>query len=120
MTISAARCSELSPGVTGTESTNWMIFGVGISVPTLLDSQEVEMGDEANDPVVAVLPGQGWRIEWLNKKGKRESKGQLVGWLVHASGRTEPMATDDQGNLESLLEGDYEYRLLQPFEPFHL
>jgi len=78
------------------------------------------MGDEASDPVVGVLPGQGWRIEWLNEKGRKESNDQLVGWLVHASGRCEAVWTDDQGNLLPLAEADDEYRLVQPLDPFHL
>jgi hypothetical protein len=44
-------------------------------------------------PVVALLPAEGWRVEWI-KDGDSEWSQPLVGWGLRANGSVVPLVID--------------------------
>jgi hypothetical protein len=58
--------------------------------------------DEA--PVVAALPGQGWRVEFTDDNGESRSQ-PIVGWLVRADGSVTPADTNEAGCVMELDTG---------------
>jgi hypothetical protein len=70
-------------------------------------------GEDPYPPLVAIMPGGGWRVEWTDTEGRKSSQ-PLVGWGLKATGEVVPLDTDSQGIVDDMDNSGGKYRIYHP------
>lgn len=68
-----------------------------------------------DNPVVAALPGNGWRAVYRLADGT-EASSPIVAWLVHQDGDVQPVDVDSDGITDNPKGASNFVRLLHPDE----
>lgn len=72
----------------------------------------------ADAPIVAALPGGGWRIEYdaIRPKDGSTFSDPVLAWLVRANGETYPISTDSSGLTDDPTDASNFRRVYHPDE----
>lgn len=71
---------------------------------------------EAQEVVVAAVPGGGWLIDCTGEDGDTWTE-PIVSWVVRADGTATPITTDDHGLTDEATSGLASYRIYHPGVP---
>lgn len=69
---------------------------------------------ETAPPVVAVIPGGGWMVEY--KDGDSTSAWKIVAWAIDAAGEMKPLSTDSTGYCDDATTAENFVRIYHPDE----
>ncbi|MEU5872487.1 hypothetical protein AB0A73_13145 [Glycomyces sp. NPDC047369] len=69
---------------------------------------------EDESPIVAVLPGGGWLVEWTNDEDGTTSTEPLLAWAVNSAGWATPIDAATDGIAMPLEDDSKGWRLIPP------
>lgn len=84
----------------------------GLVLAELLGEYELY---ESSGPVVATIPGGGWRAEYKNEDNSVDSN-PVIAWVVYADGSCHPFDSTGDGYAESVNEVSNLVRVFHPEE----
>lgn len=69
--------------------------------------------DTADSPVVAAVPGGGWRVEHTQEDGAVWSE-PIVAWAIYPNGTAQAITVDGDGYADELVQRDGEWHVYHP------